>query len=103
MDIVQQYAALSDAIEELEQQVDALRKDLLRPGAQLCSTQYEVVVRRQTERVLKTELLPPEILNDPRFWTVASRDSLDVRPVAGTPAYLRAAPVTPVDLLRYRC
>ena len=103
MDIVQQYAALSDSIQELGQQADALRQDLHRPGAQLHSTQYEVVARRQTDRVLRIDLLPPEILNDPRFWTVASHQAVDVRPVSRTPAFLRSAPLVPVDLLRYRC
>ena len=103
MDIVEQYAKLNDATSGLEHQSDDLRQDLLRPGARLSSTQYEVVVRRQAERVLKTELLPPEILNDPSFWDVASRDEVDIRPLGAGPAYMRPEPAVRVDLLRYRC
>jgi hypothetical protein len=103
MDIVEQYAKLRAAIVELEHQAEALRQKLLRPGARLCGNRHEVIVRLQTERVLKTELLPPEILNDPRFWMVASHEQVDVRPLGDSRIFLRSVPPGQVDLLRYRC
>jgi hypothetical protein len=103
MDIVEQYVAVNDAISQLENRASALREDLLRPGARLQNTQYQVVVHRQKERVLKTELLPPEILNDPRFWDVAEREEVNVMPLADSPVFLRPQSPVQVDLLRYRC
>ena len=103
MDIVEKYVKLNDTISQLEHEATALRYDLLRDGAHLQSNQYEGVVRQQWQRVLKTELLPPEILNDPRFWDVALREEVDVRPVEGCPAFLRPETKVQIDLLRYRC
>jgi len=103
MNIVEQYVTLNHTISQLEHQASALRQDLLRSGAGQRSGQYEVVVRRQVERVLKTDLLPPEILNDPRFWEVAAHEELDVRPLTDGPAYLPPDAPVQVDLLRYRC
>ena len=60
MDIVEQYVKLNDTISRLELQATGLRQDLLRAGAHLHHSQYEVVVRHQTERGFKTELLRPK-------------------------------------------
>jgi len=48
-------------------------------------------------------LLPPEILNDPRFWDVAEREEVNVMPLADSPVFLRPQSPVQVDLLRYRC
>lgn len=103
MGIVEQYVKLNDAISELEDQALALRQDLLRGGDRLRNDQYEVVIRSEIARVFRTELLPPEILNDPRFWETASRQEVDVRPLLGSPAFVRPETPVQVDLLRYRC
>lgn len=103
MNIVEEYVKLNDAISKLENQASALREDLLRGGNGLWSQQYEVVVRRKIEHVLKKDSLPPEILDDPRFWDVAQRDQIAVRPLSDGPAYLPPDASVQVDLLRYRC
>jgi hypothetical protein len=103
MHIVDQYVTLNDTISQLEHQARALRQVLLRRGTGQRSGQYEVVVRHEVERVLKPDLLPPEIVNDPRFWATAARVELDVRPLADSPAYLPPDSPVQVDLLRYRC
>lgn len=103
MDIVEHYVKLNDTISQLEDQATALRQDLVRERSHLRSTQYPVVVRHQAQRVFKTELLPPEILNDPQFWDVAVHEQVDMRPVDGCPSFLRPDSQVQVDLLRYRC
>ena len=103
MDIVEQYGKLNDTITRLEHQATGLRQDLLRAGAHWHHSRSEVVVRHQTERGFKAELLPPEILNDPRFWDIALRAEVEVRVIEGGPAILRPEAQVQVDLLRYRC
>lgn len=95
MDIVEKYLKLNDAIAELENRAFALRQDILRSGSQPRNSQH-AVERRQKERVFRPELLPPEILNNPKFWDMAEQEE------AGSPAVASHAPVV-LDLFRYRC
>jgi hypothetical protein len=69
MDPVDHYAKLKSDIRALEDQANALRASFLRPGARLRSNQFEVAVRKQRRRVFQKDLLPPQVLNDPRYWS----------------------------------
>ena len=87
MDPVDTYAKLKSDIRALEEQAAALRATFLRPGARLRSNRYEVVIRQQTRRTFQKDLLPAEVLNDPRYWVETSSEvvlvhSLETQPKA---------------------
>ena len=120
MDIVERVVRLNDAISQVESQASALRHDIMRVGTGLavpaCDSspqrddgpqrdgpQLDGPVRRHTARMLKTDLLPPEILNDPRFWDVVATDDADPRGPVDSPAYLRPDMPVKADPWRYRC
>ncbi len=69
MDPVDHYAKLKSEIRALEDQANALRDGFLRPGARLRSNQFEVFIKTQTRRTFQKDLLPPQVLNDARYWT----------------------------------
>ena len=81
MDAVDHYAKLKSEIRGLEEQAATLRAAFLRPGARLRSNQHEVVIRRQSRRVFQKDLLPPAVLNDPRYWSETLSEVVMVRPM----------------------
>ena len=81
MDPVDTYAKLKLDIRALEDQAATLRASFLRPGARLRSNQFEVMIRNQSRRVFQKDLLPAEVLNDPRYWLETSSEVVTVRPL----------------------
>lgn len=75
---VDEYAGLKDQIKALEARVLELRAGFLIPNARLRSNQTEVVIRQLTRRVFQKDRLPPEILNNPRYWEETSNPSVVV-------------------------
>ena len=89
MDPVDLYAKLKSEIRALEDQAAALREALLRPGARLRSNQHEVTIRQQTRRVFQKDLLPSEVLNNPRYWAETSSAVVTVSPLAAQSKVLK--------------
>ncbi len=83
MDPVDHYARLKQSIRALEDEAAALRDTFLRPGARLRSNQFEVEVRHQSRRVFQRHQLPPQILNDPKYWAKTTTTVVSVRPLDG--------------------
>lgn len=81
MDPVDAYAKLKSDIRDLEEQAAVLRESFLRPGARLRSNQHEVVIRQQSRRMFQKDLLPVEVLNDPRYWLQTTSAIVTVRPM----------------------
>ena len=79
MDPVEEFAGLKARIKAMEDRAAVLRASFLRPGARLSSNQHEVIVRRQVRQVLRKDLLPPEILDDPRYWSETVSEVVLVR------------------------
>jgi len=79
MNPVDEYARLKDEIKGLEARALALRDGFLQPDARLRSNQFEVVIKRQHRRSFNKDLLPPDILNNPRYWTETSNPVVTVR------------------------
>ena len=82
MDPVDTYARLKSDIRALEDQAADLRASFLRPGARLRSNQFEVVIRQQTRRSFQKDLLPPNVLNDPKYWSETAIDVVTLRPLS---------------------
>ena len=91
MDPVDHFAKLKETIRGLEVEVTALRESFLRPGARLRSNQFQVMVRYQTRRVFQKERLPPQILNDPKYWSEATSPIVSVQPLSGPNAARRSS------------
>jgi hypothetical protein len=68
MNPVDEYARLKDDIRRLQDRAEALRAGFRQPGARLRSNRYEITVRRQKRRVFNKDRLPPQMLDDPRYW-----------------------------------
>lgn len=81
MDPVDEFARIRSEIKALEERAKALRAQFLEPGSRLRSNSHEVVIRHQTRRVFQRDLLPPEILNDPKYWVESSSAVVTVRPM----------------------
>ena len=86
MDPVDELARLRAEIKRLEAREATLRAEMLRPGARLRSNMHEVVIKDQVRKTFQKDLLPPDILNAPRYWketrcqTVLVRQLADVGP-----------------------
>ena len=65
----------------------------MRPGARLRSNQHEVTIRQQTRqqtrRVFQKDLLPSEVLNNPRYWAETSSAVVTVSPLAAQSKVLK--------------
>ena len=83
MDAVDRYTRLKDLIRNLEEEAASLREIFLRPGARLRSNQFEVTVRQQVRRVFLKDHLPPQILNDPKYWSQTISQVVSVRSLIG--------------------
>ena len=81
LDPVDAYAKLKSDIRDLEAQAAVLRESFLRPGAHLRSNRHEVVIRQQSRRTFQKDLLPVEVLNDPRYWLQTTSAIVTVRPM----------------------
>ena len=68
MDPVDEFARLRVEIRALEARAEALRAELLRPGAWLRSNLHEVVIKDQVRRTFQRDLLPPEVLWSAGYW-----------------------------------
>ncbi len=82
MELVDEFAAVRAEIQRLETRAEALRQALLEPGVRLRSNRNEVVLRHSTRRSFQRDLLPPELLNAPRFWKESRLVTVSVRPLA---------------------
>lgn len=79
---VDEFARLKAEIRGLEARAAALRGRFLDPSQPRRSNRYEVLVRSQTRRTFKKDLLPPEILNDPCYWEESRSEMVTVREIA---------------------
>jgi hypothetical protein len=79
---VDEFARLKAEIRELETKAAVLRDGFLNPATPRRSNRFEVVVKIQTRRTFKKDLLPPEILTDPRFWEENRSEMVTVREIA---------------------
>jgi hypothetical protein len=68
MDPVDEFARLKAEIRRLQERVEVLRADFLRPGARLRSNRFEITVKRQKRRVFNKDRLPETVLADARYW-----------------------------------
>ena len=79
---VDEYARLKGEIRGLEARAAELRDGFLDPTKSRRSNCFEVLVRSQVRRMFKKDLLPPEILNDPKFWEESRSEVVIVREIA---------------------
>ena len=79
MDPVDAYVKLKSDIRNLEAQAAVLRESFLRPGAHLRSNRHEVVIRQQSRCTFQKDLLPVEVLHDPRYWLQTTSAIVTVR------------------------
>lgn len=63
-----EYAKLKEEIGRLTDRAQRLRDRFLGGQAPLRSNSHEVVVTRHPQKVFVKELLPHDILSDPRYW-----------------------------------
>ncbi|MBN9677022.1 hypothetical protein [Salipiger bermudensis] len=70
---------------KLKTRADALRHDLLERGAPRRSNAFEVRITTTRRRTFLKDRLPPEILEDPRYWSVNSTQTLQVVALADEP------------------
>jgi len=73
-------------IAKMTARADALRHHLLERGAPHRSNAYEVKITTTRRRRFQKDRLPPEILEDARFWSVSSSQTLQVVPIPDVPA-----------------
>lgn len=81
MNPVDEYARLKGEIRRLQDRADVLRSGFLQPGARLRSNRFEITIRRQTRRVFCKDRLPPEVLEDPRYWEERESDVVTCREI----------------------
>lgn len=79
MDPVEEFARVKAQIKTPEDRAAILRAGFLSSGTRLRSNQHEVVVRRQSRRVFQKDLLPPAILDDPRYWSEIISETVSIR------------------------
>ena len=104
MDHVNYYAKRGDGTSVLQDRTFQNRGDLPAAFGPKPDSAFHVAEAALTRRVLKTELLPPEILNDPRFWEEAPHQNGADHRAVSTLTYLRpGGSEKPVDPFRYRC
>ena len=63
-----EYAKLKEEIGRLVARADRLRAQFLDGAAPLRSNSHEVIVSHHPQRVFVKDLLPHDILADPRYW-----------------------------------
>jgi len=85
---VEELFALRAEIRTLKAREAALRAHLLRPASRVerCGPVHEVVISRQTRRVLLRDRLPREIHTDPNFWDLRVSEQLQIRRRSLAPA-----------------
>ena len=78
---VDEFALLRSQIRELEARAKTLRQTFIEGKSAPRSNQHEVVIKHQSRKVFMKDLLPDEILGNPRFWKTTTSPVVTVRDI----------------------